>query len=62
MRCFKPKVGSSTVMEDIPDHLPDIFKIYDIIDGPLNFLPLCGKKWEEFFIISRRYPTSAENI
>ena len=29
MRCLKPKVGSGTVLEDTPHHLPDIgiFKI-----------------------------------
>ena len=44
MRCLKPRVGLSTVMEDTPDHLPDIgiFKI----DGPLEVLPLRGKKWD----------------
>ena len=44
-RCFKLNIGSSTVMEDTPDHLPDIFKIYDVIDGPLNVLPMCRKKY-----------------
>ena len=41
MRCLKPKVGSITVMEDIPEHLPDteISKIDNIIDGP-HVLPL----------------------
>lgn len=49
MRCLKPKIaGSGTVMEDTPDHLPDIgiFKIYNIIDGPLKVTPLRGKKWD----------------
>ena len=48
MRCLKPKVGLGTVMEDTPDHLPDIgiFKMYDIIDGPLDIVPLKGNKWD----------------
>ena len=48
MRCLKPRVGLSTVMEDTPDHLPDIgiFKIQDVIDGPLEVLPLRVKKWD----------------
>lgn len=48
MRCLKPKVGLSTIMEDTPDHLPDIgiFKIHDVIGGPLEVLPLRGKKWD----------------
>ena len=46
MSCFKPKVGRSTVIEDTPDCLPDFFKIHVIIDGPLNVLPLHGKKWD----------------
>ena len=35
-------------MEDTPDHLPDIgvFDIHDIIDGPLEVIPLRGKKWD----------------
>ena len=47
MRCLKPKVGSITVMEDIPEHLPDtkISKIDNIIDGP-HVLPLWWKKWD----------------
>ena len=38
MRCLNPKVGSGTVLEDTPDHLPNIgvFKIYNIIAGPLK--------------------------
>ena len=48
MRCLKPRAGLSTVMEDTPDHLPDIgiLKIQDVIDGPLEVLPLRGKKWD----------------
>ena len=48
MRCLKPKVGLGTVMEDTPDHLPDIgiFKMYDITDGPLDIVPLKGNKWD----------------
>lgn len=46
LRCFfKPKVGSSSV-EDTPNHLPDICKIYDINDNLINVLPFCGKKWD----------------
>ena len=42
MGCLKPKVGLGTIMEDTPDHLPDIgvFNIEDVIDGPLEVLPL----------------------
>ena len=48
MCCLKPKVGSGTVLEDTPDHLPDIgiFKIYDIIAGPLTAVPLRGSKMD----------------
>ena len=55
MRCLKPRVGLRTVMEDTPDHLPDIgiLKIQDVIDGWLSLmdgwtsvLPLRGKKLE----------------
>ena len=40
---MRPRVGNVTVMED---NLPDIgiFKIQDIIDGPLNVIPLWGSK------------------
>ena len=41
MRCLKPRVGLTTVMEN---HLPDIgiFKTHDVIDGPLEVLLLRG--------------------
>ena len=34
-------------LEDTPDHLPDIgiFQIHNVIDGPLQVIPLRGKKW-----------------
>ena len=40
MRCLKPRVGLRTVMEDNPDHLPDIgiLKIEDVIDGWLSLM------------------------
>jgi len=48
MSCLKPKVGLGTIMEDTPDHLPDIgiFQTQDIIDGPVKVLPVKGKKWD----------------
>ena len=48
MGCLKPKVGLGTIMEDTPDHLPDVgvFNIKDVTDGPLEVLPLWGEKWE----------------
>ena len=45
MRCLKPKVGSGTILEDIPPHLPPdegFFKLADIIAGPLAVNPLKG--------------------
>ena len=48
MSCLKPKVGLGTLMEETPEHLPDvaIFQIEDIIDGPITALPMKRKKWE----------------
>ena len=48
MECLKPKVGLGTIMEDTPDHLPDVavFNIEDVIDDPLEALPLWGEKWD----------------
>ena len=46
MRCLKqPKKGTGTILEDTPHHLPDIelFKVYDVITGPLEVIPLMGK-------------------
>ena len=45
LHCLKPKVGSSTILEDTPDHLPDItiFPVHDIIAGPLKVIPIRGK-------------------
>ena len=39
MRCLKPKVGSGTVLDDTPVHLPDDiwdFELKDVIAGPLQ--------------------------
>ena len=51
---LKPKSGSNTYLEDSPDHLPDIglFKLYDAILGPLEVIPLKGKKMEVPGILS----------
>lgn len=48
LSCLKPRVGLTTIMEETPSHLPDIaiFKVEDIIDGPIRALPLKGKKWD----------------
>ena len=48
LHCLKPKVGSSTILEDTPDHLPDIsiFPVHDVIAGPLNVIPIRGKKMD----------------
>ena len=47
MKCLKPKVGLKTILEDKPDHFPEIeiLKSHYIIDGPLQVIPLRGKKW-----------------
>ena len=46
MSCLKPKVGLETIMEETPENLPDvaIFKIEDIIDGPITALTMKRKK------------------
>ena len=31
VRCLKPKVGSSTILEDTPAHLPDV-SLFDLAD------------------------------
>ena len=51
--CLKPRVGLITVMEETPDHPPDIgiFRIKDIIDGHLGSLAVekekvgCNSLW-----------------
>jgi len=46
--CLKPAVGSTTLLEEIPSHLPrDIgdFEAHNIIAGPLEATPEKGKKW-----------------
>ena len=48
LHCLKPKeLGSGTVLEDT-DHLPDIiiFSVHDVIAGPLNVIPIHGKKMD----------------
>ena len=48
LHCLKPKVGSGTVLEDTPDHLPDIsiFPVHDVIAGPLNVIQIRGEKMD----------------
>ena len=48
VRCLKPKVGLGTTLEDTPAHLPDIsiFKLEDVIAGPLQVTPLKRLKFE----------------
>lgn len=46
--CLKPHIGTGTVLSSIPDHLErdiSIFSIHDIIDGPLEVIPLKSGKW-----------------
>ena len=62
-RCLKPKTGSGTVVDDTPEHLPDIglFELHDVILGPLEVVPLKGNKFnvpqyaelEEHIIMSK---------
>ena len=56
MQSLKPKVGSGTVLEPTPSHLPADefqFKLSDVIAGPLEVNPLKGstkfdvRKYEE---------------
>ena len=45
MRCLKPQVGSDTILEDTPTHLPPdehLFELQDILAGPLDVIPLKG--------------------
>ena len=46
--CLKPHVGLSNILESTPEHLPDIskFELCNIIAGPIDVLPLKGRKWE----------------
>lgn len=47
VRCLKPKVGSGTILEDTPAHLPDVslFDLADVIYGPLKVVPLKSDKF-----------------
>ena len=43
MKCLKPKVGSGTVLEDTPAHLPpdeSYFNLSDVIAGPLEVITI----------------------
>ena len=48
--CLKPHVGSGTILESPPEHLPDIYvcKIFNIIVGPIRVIPTTkgSKKWD----------------
>ena len=46
--CLKRHIGSGTVLESIPEHLPcDIYlcPAHDIINGPLKMIPLRNNRW-----------------
>ena len=43
MKSLKPKVGSGTILEDTPSHLPadeSMFDLHDVIAGPIDVNPL----------------------
>ena len=46
MQFLKPKLGSGTVLEDTPAHLPDVsfVQLKDIIAGPIQVVPMRGEK------------------
>ena len=49
--CLKRHIGSGTVLESIPEHLPcDIYlcPAHDIINGPLKMIPLRQSKGNVF--------------
>ena len=46
--CLKRHIGSGTVLESIPEHLPrDIYlcPTHDFINGPLKMIPLRNNRW-----------------
>lgn len=46
--CLKPHVGSETILESVPEHLGgDVgrFPLYNVIAGPLEVIPMRGRKW-----------------
>ena len=46
--CLKRQIGSSAVLESIPEQLPhDIYlcPAPDIINGLLKMIPLCNNRW-----------------
>ena len=49
IECLKPHVGTCNILESVPERLErnvDIFQIFNVIDGPLDVVPLKGDKWE----------------
>ena len=48
VHCLKPKVGSGTLLEDTPTHLPDVslFKLADVVYGPLEVIPIKAGKFD----------------
>lgn len=48
MDCLKPHVGSGTVLEEVPQHLPrdtGVFPLSDIIAGPISCEPMSQGRW-----------------
>ena len=49
IECLKPYVGTGNILESVPEHLErdfNIFHIFNVIDGPLDVVPLKDGKWE----------------
>ena len=50
LNCLKPHVGSGTILESPPEHLPDIYmcKTFNAIAGPIRVIPTTkgNKKWD----------------
>ena len=47
MKCLKLKVETGTILENTTGHFPDteMFKVYDVITGPMEVIPLMGKNY-----------------
>ena len=46
--CLKRHVGSCTILDSIPEHLPRdiyIYPAHNIINGPLDIVPMRNNRW-----------------
>ena len=57
LESLKPKIGSETILESVPQHLGrdiSVYPLYNIIAGPLEVIPMKNNKWNKYSSLRER--------